>query len=49
MWKEHKLRVSENRVLRLIFGLKRDKVTREQRKLHKKRLYELYSSHNIIL
>jgi len=45
---EHKLRVSENRVLRRIFGPKRDEVTREWRKLHKEGLYELYSSPNII-
>ena len=42
------MRVSENRVLRGIFGPKRDKVTREWRKLHKKDLNELYCSSNII-
>jgi hypothetical protein len=31
---EHRLRVFENRVLRIIFGLKRDEVTRSWRKLH---------------
>jgi hypothetical protein len=31
---EHKLRVFENRVLRRIFGPKRDEVTRDWRKLH---------------
>jgi len=31
---EHRLRVFENRVLRRIFGPKRDKVTGEWRKLH---------------
>ena len=31
---ERRLRVSENRVLRRIFGPKRDEVTREWRKLH---------------
>jgi hypothetical protein len=31
---EHKIRVFENRVLRRIFGLKRDEVTEEWRKLH---------------
>jgi len=30
----HRLRVFENRVLRRIFGPKRDEVTREWRKLH---------------
>jgi hypothetical protein len=32
--KEHRLRVFENRVLRRIFGPKRDEVTGEWRKLH---------------
>jgi hypothetical protein len=31
--KEHRLRVFENRVLRRIFGLRRDEVTGEWRKL----------------
>ena len=31
---EHRLRVSENSVLRKIFGLKRDEVTGEWRRLH---------------
>ena len=42
------LRVFENRVLRRIFGLKRDEVTRKWRKLHNQQLYVLYSSLNII-
>jgi hypothetical protein len=41
-------RVSENRVLRRIFGPKRDEVTVEWRRLHNKQLYALYSSPNII-
>jgi hypothetical protein len=45
---EHRLRVFENRVLRRIFGLKRDKVTGEWRKLHNKELRDLYSSPSII-
>jgi hypothetical protein len=42
------VRVFENRVLRRIFGLKRDEVTGERRKLHKEELHDLYSSPNII-
>jgi hypothetical protein len=38
------MRVFENRVLRRIFGPKRDDVTREWRKRHKKELHDLYSS-----
>ena len=40
---EHRLRVFENRVLRRIFGPKRDGVTREWRKLHNEELNDLYS------
>jgi hypothetical protein len=43
---EHRLRVFENRVLRRLFGPKRDEVTGGQRKLHNE-LCDLYSS-NII-
>jgi hypothetical protein len=46
---ECRLRVFENKVLRRIFGPKRDEVTREWRRLHNKELYALYSSPNIIL
>jgi hypothetical protein len=45
---EHRLRVFENRVLRRIFGPKRDEVTGEWRKLHNKELHDLYSSPRII-
>jgi hypothetical protein len=45
---EHKLRVFENRVLRRIFGTKRDRVTGEWRKLHNEELHNLYSSPSII-
>ena len=38
---ERRLRVSENRVLRRIFGPKRDEVTGEWRKLHNKKLSDL--------
>jgi len=42
------VRVFENRVLRRIFGPKRDELTGECRKLHNKDLNDLYSSPNII-
>jgi hypothetical protein len=40
--------VFENRVLRRIFGPKRDEVTGEWRKMHNEALHILYSSPNII-
>jgi hypothetical protein len=45
---ERRLRVCENKVLRRIFGPKRDEVTGEWRRLHNKELYAVYSSPNII-
>jgi hypothetical protein len=45
---EHGLRVFENRVLRRIFGPKRDDVTGEWRKMHNDELHNLYSSPDII-
>jgi hypothetical protein len=48
MREEHRLRVFENRVVRRIFGPKRDEVTGEWRKLHSEELHILYSSPNII-
>jgi hypothetical protein len=45
---ECRLRVFENRVLRSIFGHKRDEVTGRWRRLHNKELYAPYSSQNII-
>jgi hypothetical protein len=46
--KEHRLRVFENRVLKRIFGPKRDEVTGGWRKLHNGELHSLYSSPSII-
>jgi len=45
---KRRLRVLENRVLRRIFGPKRDKVKGEWRKLHNEELNDLYCSHNIV-
>jgi hypothetical protein len=45
---EHRLRMFENRVLRRIFGPKRDEVKGEWRKLHYEELRDLYSSLSII-
>jgi hypothetical protein len=45
---ERRLRVFENRVLRRIFGPKRDQVTGEWRKLHNEELIDLYCSPNIV-
>ena len=48
MREERKLRVFGKRVLRRIFGPKRDEVTREWRKLHNEELNDLYYSSNIV-
>ena len=48
MREERKLRVFQNRMLRRIFGPKRDEVTGEWRKLHNEELNVLYSSPNIV-
>ena len=45
---EQRLRVFENRVLRKVFGPKRDEVTREWRKLHNEKLNDRYSLPNIV-
>ena len=41
--------VFENKVLRRIFGPKRNEVTGEWRKLHNEGLYALHSSPNMVL
>jgi len=45
---ERRLRVFENRVLRRVFGPKRDEVTGQWRKLHNEELKDLYSLPNIV-
>jgi hypothetical protein len=48
MREEHRLRVFESRVLRRMFGPKRDEVMGGWRKLHKEELHDLYSSPSVI-
>jgi hypothetical protein len=45
---ERRLRVFENRVLRRIFGPKRDEVTGEWSKLHNEELNDLYCSPTLV-
>jgi len=47
-WEERRLCVFQNRLLRRIFGPKRDEVTGKWRKLHNEELTDLYSSTNIV-
>jgi hypothetical protein len=46
--KKCRKRVFKNRVLRRIFGPKKDELTGELRKIHNEELNDLYSSSNII-
>jgi hypothetical protein len=46
--KKRRLRVFENRVLRRIFGAKREEVTGEWRKLYNEEINYLYCSVNIV-
>jgi len=45
---ERRLMVFENRMLRKIFGPKRNEETGEWSRLHNEELYDLYSTPNII-
>jgi hypothetical protein len=45
---ERRLRLYENRVLRRIFGTKRDEVTGKRMKLHNEELNNFYSSPNVV-
>ena len=45
---KRRLRAFENRVVRRVFGSKRDEVTREWRKLHNEELNDMYCSPNIV-
>jgi PAS domain-containing protein len=44
---EHRLRVFGNRMLRRIFGYKREEVAGGWRRLHNEELHNLYASPNI--
>jgi len=45
---ERRLRVFENRMLRIVFGPKTNKITGEWKKLHNEELSDLYSLPNIV-
>jgi len=42
---KRRLSVFENRLLRKVYGPKREDVTRERRRLHSEELYDLHSMH----
>jgi hypothetical protein len=46
---EHRLRVSENRVLRRIFGMKRNEIIGDWRKLHYEDLHNLHFLPNTLV
>jgi hypothetical protein len=48
VWEEHSLRIFENRVLRRLFGTKKDELGVGWRKLHNEEPRDLYSSPSII-
>jgi hypothetical protein len=48
VWDKHRLRKHGDRVLRKIFGPKRDKVTEDMRRMHSEKLHDLHCSPNII-
>ena len=48
MREERKLRVFENKVLRRIFGPRRDEVTGKWKRLHNEEINDLYSSPNVV-
>jgi hypothetical protein len=48
LWEESRLRAIESRVLKRIFGPKRDEVTGEWQKLHNEELHDLYYSPSIV-
>jgi hypothetical protein len=46
---KHIFRVSENRVLKIIFGSKREEVTGDWRRIHNEELHNLYDSLDIAM
>jgi hypothetical protein len=48
MWEEHELRVFESRVLRKVFGLKREEVTEEWKNIYIGEINNQYSSPNTV-